>query len=419
MAGEGAFLVSGDANAREELMKPDARPVSVIHHIGAFFPRPTGATYSAIRLVTKLREKGVASSFVIDARDNTWQKGGEYLHTYVRSFNLMNQSKLANVLGTLRLLLYLYRRRHDFDVFHIHGGTYMTLRLGRLVQILLGKVCMMKTTLNCWDTPDAFPNTVRGRFARHCYLRLNGVVSMTTGQMQKCLASGFRGHTAVIPNGVDCDLFRPAASDEKHALRTELGLPVDKFVILYTGWLGPRKGTDILFKVWSLLRKSPGQVALVCAGNYHTKEAMAQFLGDLKSFLKKYALDPTLVDSPDFIRIGHTEDLAKYYRASDLFLFPSRQEGFGTVQIEAMACGLPCVVNDIEGVTCDIYPDATTGYRIRNNNVDDFVAVCKSLMNNSEERRQIGITARERVLEHFALDVVANKYLSFYKELLS
>ena len=42
-------------------------------------------------------------------------------------------------------------------------------------------------------------------------------------------------------------------------------------------------------------------------------------------------------------------------QAADVFVFPSRREGFGTVMVEAMACGLPCVVTELPGITDFIF----------------------------------------------------------------
>jgi len=59
--------------------------------------------------------------------------------------------------------------------------------------------------------------------------------------------------------------------------------------------------------------------------------------------------------------VGNVPDPELYYQASDVFVFPSRNESFGNVLLEAMACGRACVATLIHGVTESIIVDGHNG----------------------------------------------------------
>lgn len=388
----------------------------ILHFIASFFPHARGATHSALRLAHALRTLGVQSEFLVEDQGPDWRQGRQYDGFPVRSFTVNHPGKLRKLSGYRKLRRYLRSRRSDFDIVHVHGGDYMNLLLANLASHWLGAPSLLKITSDGWDTPDGVRAAKHGRLALALYRHLDAVVAMTSGQAEKCRAWKIPARTKVIPNGVDPDQFRPALPPEKEALRQRLGLPAHGPIMAYGGWLGHGKGTDVLFQTWHDLRQRFPTLNLLLIGNYMGEQNMAQ---SLEGFLEQQGLPGSWARDPHVINVGKISDLAPYLQASDLFVFPSRREGFGTVQIEAMACGLPCVVNELPGVSCDIFPDPSTGIRIANNQVDDFVHACSHLLDHPDQAAEMGRLARARVIQHFSPDVVAQKYLSLYQQMLS
>jgi glycosyltransferase involved in cell wall biosynthesis len=238
---------------------------------------------------------------------------------------------------------------------------------------------------------------------------------MTSGQAESCRRWGYGGRLAVIPNGVDCDRFRPVDASARQALRGQLGMPGDAFVLGYVGWMGHGKGSDVLFRVWQEAAGRCANVHLLCAGNFTAEIGTDE---KLRAFLKRHGLPPSLADHSDIRRFGRVDNVETFLQASDVFVFPSRREGFGTVQIEAMACGLPCVVNDLPGVSSDIFPDERTGFRIPGNDVAGFVRVIERLARDAALRRSVGRAARRRAEACFGADRIADRYLGLYRDVL-
>lgn len=388
--------------------------MKAIFFLVCFVPKPTGASHAAIRLARTLRALGVEVEFIVHDFDGRWADGGEYEGFPVRSFYLAESGKWKKLRGLTGLSRYLFRHRRSFDVFHIHGGGYVNFFLGWWVKFLTGRKTMLKITSDGWDTPDGAGKEKYGRLVHAFYRRLDGVVAMTSGQAIKCSEWGFPGLLATIPNGVDCEKYQPVAADEKQQSRLRLNIPVEDTVLAYTGWLGYGKGTDVLLKVWERLRQMHGNLTLLLLGNY------MDFLhdGNVVAFLKEHGLDPAMLESDRIISTGRIDNVEEYLQVSDIFIFPSRREGFGTVQIEAMACGLSCVVNDLPGVSCDIYPDEQVGFRVQDNHVDEMVRICDDLIRHPDKRMLIGQAARQRVVEQFSLESVGRRYIGFYGKLL-
>lgn len=388
----------------------------IIFFISAFFPEPTGATYSAIRLARTLRERGVDIEWIVDDRDGQWRNGGVHEEFKVRSFALHRSGKLGKVKALAGFTRYLWGRRKDFNIFHIHGGGHMNVLIGGWVKLLFpSKKVMLKCTLDEWDTPDGIAKEKYGRFLFWIYRRFDGIVAMTSGQHAKVLRYGCKGVSVVIPNGTDCQRYKPS-SEMCREMRNKRGIPMDALVLVYVGWLGHRKGTDVLFHVWLRLMEQFPNLYLMTVGDYR-KDRDADT--ELIQLFQETGLDPKLLKHPHFVRIGHVEDAEHYLQAADLFLFPSRSEGFGTVQTEAMACGLPCVVNELPGVSCDIYPDESVGFRVPENDVEKHVQVLTRLLEQPSLREKIGTSARQRVIKDFSLESVGKRYLEFYKNLLA
>jgi glycosyltransferase involved in cell wall biosynthesis len=145
----------------------------------------------------------------------------------------------------------------------------------------------------------------------------------------------------VAPNGVDAR-FTPGTHDETVRFRQAQGLPARYW--LYVGTLEPRKNLTRLLEAFARWRAQAPEadqaVRLVLAGGkgwyYEAIFAQVQMLGLTE-----------VVSLPGFIP---DEALPDWYRAAELFLYPSRYEGFGLPVVEAMACGTPVLCSDAPGV---------------------------------------------------------------------
>src|ERR1700736_3311845 len=130
--------------------------------------------------------------------------------------------------------------------------------------------------------------------------------------------------------GVNTDTFTPEPNDGI-ATRQSLGIDAKKKLLLYVGRLAKEKNTERLFRAFDLLqRRRSGEFHLLVIGDGPDRGALV----DIKERANAVSWVRYCTDSLD---------LARYYRAADLFVHPGIQETFGLVALESQACGTPVV----------------------------------------------------------------------------
>lgn len=137
---------------------------------------------------------------------------------------------------------------------------------------------------------------------------------------------------AVMPDGIDCDRFAfdPEAREQ---VRGEYGLD-GKFVVGHVGHFNPAKNHEKILSVFAEVCLRRDDAALLLVGN-----------GAMERQVRSHVAELGLTDKVIFA--GAHKDVERYYQAMDVFLFPSRYEGFGMAMIEAQAGGLACVASDV------------------------------------------------------------------------
>jgi len=132
--------------------------------------------------------------------------------------------------------------------------------------------------------------------------------------------------------GVNTDIFKPKPDDGK-ATRASLGIARQQKLLLYVGRLAREKNTQTLIRAFDLLqRRRSNEFYLLVIGDGRQRKELRQLQS--RSGGKDISWIPYCTDSAD---------LARYYRAADLFVHPGVQETFGLVALESQACGTPVV----------------------------------------------------------------------------
>ncbi|WP_242355947.1 glycosyltransferase family 4 protein [Anaeromyxobacter sp. SG64] len=204
-----------------------------------------------------------------------------------------------------------------------------------------------------------------------------------------------------IPNGVDLERFRPAAAEERAALRRALGLPAGPLVV-YAGRLSPEKGVDVLARAW------PRVVARL-------PEARLWMLGDgaerarLEELARREGVETSLALP------GPVADVAPFLRAADAAVLPSRTEGMPVALLEAMACAVPVVATAVGG-SAEVLRDGVTGRLVPPERPGALAdALVEALRDPAAQER--ARAAREEVAARYGLDHVAEVFLEVYSRL--
>jgi len=165
---------------------------------------------------------------------------------------------------------------------------------------------------------------------------------------------------AIIPNGVDCEKFRPSDRD---AARRRLGLPHDRPVVLSVGYRLERKGFHILIDAVAKIRERFPNVLVVIVGG------QARWGQDYTPVIEQRIEANNASDHVWLAGPQPPQELHDWYSAADLFALLTSREGSPNVVMEAMACGLPVVATAIGGIP-QVLGDRKLGLLLRDRSAD-------------------------------------------------
>lgn len=290
-----------------------------------------------------------------------------------------------------KLAAVLAREVPRADVVHAHGLLYLdscaALQLARgyerpvrIVTEHVGRVPYGNRVL------DGVQAAALGSLGRASAAAAEAIVVLNGKVWSEMAALGSPARLAMIPNGVDVARYHPAAPGERRALRAALGWD-DTPRLLFVGRVVKKKGVDLacaaaarLYPRARLVVVGPGEVDPALLGPH------VEVLG---------ALPP--------------ERVAELYRAADLFLLPSRGEGFPLTAQEAMASGLPAVLLD---------DPAYAGYRSEGlvTAAPDELAGAVSALLDPARRAAAGAAASAVARARFSWTIAVDAHLHLYDE---
>jgi glycosyltransferase involved in cell wall biosynthesis len=296
--------------------------------------------------------------------------------------------------AVLRLACSIRRLRPGVVHSHNLGALIYTALAtggGRLATVIQGEHSRL--------TPEELtPRRLRQRHS--LYRACRAVHTVADPMREELLTLGFPAEKiSVIPNGVDTARFAPGDRD---VARRKFGLPADAVCLGIVGRFGPFKRHAVLLDAFDdIASRFPG-ARLVIAGTGGSEEA---------------ATRTRAAASPHAARIhwlGFQGDPSPCYRALDLLVIPSVNEGLSNVALEALASGVPVLANlgcghehvfasGQEGIIADLSTPTLLATEL------------SSLIATPERLVDLGKKARTRVLGHFSLGSMADAYAALYR----
>jgi glycosyltransferase involved in cell wall biosynthesis len=214
-----------------------------------------------------------------------------------------------------------------------------------------------------------------------------------------------RSNVAVIPNGFDADVFRPdaaARSEVRHLLDVE----ADAMLVGLVGRVEPVKDHATFLRAAALLKERfPRAIFVLIGQDAETSN------GALMSLVRDYGLEGAVR------LLGLRRDVPRLTAALDLAVLSSISESFPNVVGEAMSCGVP-VVSTAVGDAAQII--GNTGLVVPPRRPDMLArAMGEILAMEAEQRANLGMLARARVVQQYSLQAVARQYEDLYERVLS
>ncbi len=202
--------------------------------------------------------------------------------------------------------------------------------------------------------------------------------------------------------GVNTKVFNPTP-DDAPATRQSLGVEADQKLLLYVGRLAKEKNTQTLFRAFELLRMPDrNKFHLLIIGDgpqRNSVQKIRQRVGNISWI--SYCTD--------------SADLARYYRAADLFVHPGVQETFGLVALESQACGTPVV--GIRGSYMDRIICHDQGSWARENTAEALAGAIET--SSAKKLVTLGMSAAQTAENLYSWPRVFEELFCIYREVRS
>ena len=182
----------------------------------------------------------------------------------------------------------------------------------------------------------------------------------------------------------------------------------DVFTFIFVGRIVGDKGMNELMESFSKLLKEHQNIRLLLVGPYEEN------LDPVKESTQEI-----INSTPEIEAVGTvwSDELLKYYAASDCFVFPSYREGFPNTVMEAGAMGLPSIVTDING-SREIIENGKNGVIIRSKDADALYETMKHMIEDKDAYNRMAANARPMIESRFEQSYVRKCLLDFYDEIM-
>lgn len=204
----------------------------------------------------------------------------------------------------------------------------------------------------------------------------------------------------IIPLGIDLESIPSKDSDEIDKLHRKYG----SNICLFIGRLVEFKGAEYFVKA---MKNCSHAVGLIIGS------------GPEKSNLKKIIMTERIKNVHLINHVKDRELLFQYIHSCKVLVLPSiyRNESFGIVLLEAMACSKPVITTEINSGTSYVNVDNKTGYVVPPKNSQSITSAINRILNNNESKI-LGTEARKRVQQHFTIEQNTKSHIKIYEALV-
>ena len=300
---------------------------------------------------------------------------------------------------------YLKAHAGTFDVAHLHACRNVpgAIAARHLVRRAVPYVVAPNGTAPVIERRQLAKRGFDALAGRRILGRASRVLAVSNTERRQLCALGVAADSiALVPNPVDLDEF--AYPIDRERFRRRLGLP-DSPLVLFLGKLTPRKRVDDLARAMATLPRRDAR--LVIAGNDMGSEAM------VRALVHSLGLQSRTVFTGLLRGVERLEALA----AADVVVYPSQDEIFGLVPLEALLAGTPVIVADDSG--CGEVIRATGGgVIVPVGSVEALAQGIRSVLDGSAQWRSAATRAALRVRTMFGEDTVCAELETVYRGLV-
>ncbi|MFJ9004364.1 glycosyltransferase [Streptomyces canus] len=225
------------------------------------------------------------------------------------------------------------------------------------------------------------------------------VVCVSAAERATGVRAGIGGRWTVVPNGIRPERFHPAPVD---TVRSAVLPGVDPAapLVVCVGRLCRQKGQDVLLDAWDSVSRRVPDARLVLVGDGPDQER-------LRSRAPRSVLFA-----------GAVTDTAPWYQAADLVVLPSLWEGMALAPLEAMSCGRPVVLTDVDGARESLPPALVPRCLVPPGDPTPLAEAVTTLLLDPLLREALGHQGRHHVLSTHDVRLTAEAVAAVYRDVL-
>lgn len=278
-------------------------------------------------------------------------------------------------------------KKNEIDIIHVHTPGIS------LIPVLL-KRKFVKTV----HIGDLSSLSILNRKATH-----EITISRETYKISKSKFGYKNEDISLIFNGVNSKFASLASENEIISIKKNKSIPLNKIIIGLVGSIEYRKGHDILINaIYKLPVDLKGRIHLLILGDGNTEW--------LQTLLKEHNLS-------EKTSVFSFQNPKPFYDIIDIFVLPSRLEGFPLVSLEAFLSGCCVVRSNVEGAY-DQINDNETGFIFESEDSKHLSKILEKLILDKNFRESVADRGRQFALENFTSEIMAKKTLDVYQKVI-
>jgi D-inositol-3-phosphate glycosyltransferase len=342
----------------------------------------------AKELVKQGHEVTIVSSRINDEANKEIIKGINIIR--VKAWNWLEERyNIPYPIFSIKLISILRAEIKKADVVHAHGALYMGSLVASQISEKYKKTFIISEHVGFVPYKNILTNVIQ-KFAfatiGKMVLKKSKVVLVLSKNVFDFLSKIAKVNIKYFSNGIDENIFKPSTIEQKKILRRKYNLPVERKIILFVGRFVEKKGIDLILDSMS----QSYDYVFVGKGKF----PMRQFKKNMHIF---YSLNQNT--------------LSEIYRMCDVFLLPSKGEGFPLSIQEAMASGLAIVTTKDNIPLRHSEPIAV----YINQKQNEILPAIRKLLSNASLYKDLISNARRLSLDQFSWKMQTEKILNIYK----
>lgn len=381
--------------------------MNILYVVASLDPDDGGAVKVVSELTQVLVKKGVEITIFVPSRKekevHTGYHGGVTINLFPTGFFAKYWAGYSKPLAET-----IKKEALRFDLIHTHGIWYYPQFA--VYQVTKGTTQPIVASIHGELSQGNFRRAALKKkifsalVQRKIFKAASTIHAVSPSEAEDILRFVGNVNISIVPNGVNPAEFTGPSNSKW--IKNKYPQIQGKKVILFLGRISSGKGLDILTQAFGRVARELEAVCLLIVGPDNW---------GYKSIIDKILIREGIADKVIFTGMLTGEEKKAAFDCADVFVLPSLSEGFSIALLEAMLCGLPVIISP----QCN-FPEvemARAG-KVVDVEVNPLAKVLIEFLKNPDAGKEMGKQGAKLVREAYTWDIVADKMLALYEELV-